>query len=85
MRTTKNIAITVPIAIAKQAERLAKLENRTLSELLQEALRQYATNHKTSPCDREDVDDMEWITRIIDEAKKNPMTEEELIAEDTSS
>ena len=41
MRTTKNVSITMPIAMVKDAARLAKRENRTMSELMREALRRY--------------------------------------------
>ena len=41
MRTTKVYSITMPPEMAKQAERLAKKENRTMSELMREALRRY--------------------------------------------
>jgi predicted DNA-binding protein len=41
MRTTKVIAITMPPEMAKQAERLAKKQNRTMSELMREAFRRY--------------------------------------------
>lgn len=41
MRTTKVYSITMPPDLAKQAERLAKKENRTMSELMREALRRY--------------------------------------------
>jgi Arc/MetJ-type ribon-helix-helix transcriptional regulator len=41
MRTTKVYSITMPPEMAKQAERLAKRENRTMSELMREALRRY--------------------------------------------
>ncbi len=40
MRNTKVFSITMPPE-AKQAERLAKKENRTMSELMREALRRY--------------------------------------------
>ena len=41
MRTTKILSVTLPPAMLKQAERLAKEENRTKSELVREALRRY--------------------------------------------
>jgi Arc/MetJ-type ribon-helix-helix transcriptional regulator len=41
MRTTKVYSITMPPDLAKQAEALAKKENRTMSELMREALRRY--------------------------------------------
>jgi predicted DNA-binding protein len=42
MRTTKVYSITMPPNLAKQAERLARKENRTMSELMREAFRRYA-------------------------------------------
>ena len=41
MRTTKILSITLPPGMLKEAEQLAKKENRTLSELFREALRHY--------------------------------------------
>jgi CopG family transcriptional regulator/antitoxin EndoAI len=41
MRTTKVVSITLPPPLFKQAQALAKEENRTMSELLREALRRY--------------------------------------------
>jgi hypothetical protein len=41
MRTTKVYSITMPPDLARQAEALARKENRTMSELMREALRRY--------------------------------------------
>ena len=41
MRTTKVYSITMPPALARKAERLAKKESRTMSELMREALCRY--------------------------------------------
>lgn len=41
MRTTKVLSVTLPNEMLKQARRRAKLENRTMSELVREALRRY--------------------------------------------
>lgn len=41
VRTTRVFSITMPPGLARQAERLAKKENRTMSELVREALRSY--------------------------------------------
>src|SRR5438132_8208370 len=41
MRTTDTLTISLPPAMAKQMERVQKEENRTRSELLREAWRQY--------------------------------------------
>jgi predicted transcriptional regulator len=41
MRTTKTLSVTLPPEMLSRAEKLAKRENRTMSELVREALRQY--------------------------------------------
>ena len=41
MRTTKILSVTLPPAMLKEAQQLAKRENRTMSELVREALRRY--------------------------------------------
>lgn len=41
MRTTKTVSISMPPAQLREAERLAKRENRTMSELFREAFRRY--------------------------------------------
>jgi metal-responsive CopG/Arc/MetJ family transcriptional regulator len=41
MRTTKVLSITLPEAMLVEAKKRAKKENRTMSELVREALRRY--------------------------------------------
>ena len=41
MRTTKVLSITLPEAMLKEAKKRARKENRTMSELVREALRRY--------------------------------------------
>jgi predicted transcriptional regulator len=41
MRTSKTISVSLPPTQLKRAEKLARKENRTMSELFREALRQY--------------------------------------------
>ena len=41
VRTTKTLSITLPPEMLTRAEKLAKKENRTMSELVREALRHY--------------------------------------------
>ena len=41
MRTTKVLSISLPPQLLAEAEKLAKEENRTVSELFREALRRY--------------------------------------------
>jgi Arc/MetJ-type ribon-helix-helix transcriptional regulator len=43
MRTTKVLSVTLPEAMLKEAKKRAKKENRTMSELVREALRRYET------------------------------------------
>lgn len=49
MRTTKTISISLPPKQLKTAERIAKRENRTMSELVREALRRYEANTPAPP------------------------------------
>lgn len=77
MRTTKHISITFPAAMAREAERLARRENRTMSELLREAFRHYRTRE-----DNRVSEDLAAILRIIADAKNNPLSAKELAAED---
>ena len=77
MRTTKHISITFPARMAREAERLAKRENRTMSELLREAFRHYLTRG-----DNHTSDDLASILRIIADARGNPLSPKELKAED---
>ncbi|HUS04912.1 MAG TPA: ribbon-helix-helix domain-containing protein [Bryobacteraceae bacterium] len=41
MRTTTNLSITLPPEMLESFQKLAKAENRTMSELVREALRNY--------------------------------------------
>jgi hypothetical protein len=70
----------MPTGMAKEAARLAKRENRTMSELMREALRHYTARRQE---DRKD--DLQWLEHVIAatkrEQKKNPMTPPELLAE----
>ena len=49
MRTTKSITISLPPEQLRIAERLAKKENRTMSELFREALRRYRQQEEWRP------------------------------------
>lgn len=46
MRTTKVTSISLPPKLLRQAERLARREGRTKSELLREALRRYVADSR---------------------------------------
>jgi hypothetical protein len=61
----------------------AKAENRTKSELFREMVRVYRRY-----CRQRDREETRWVTNLIAEAKaeqaKNPMTADELLAENES-
>ena len=46
MRTTKILSISISPELLREAERTAKLEGRTKSELLREALRRYLSDQR---------------------------------------
>jgi Arc/MetJ-type ribon-helix-helix transcriptional regulator len=45
MRATNTLTISLPVAMTEQMKRVQKKENRTRSELLREAWRQYFESH----------------------------------------
>ena len=49
MRTTKSVTISLPPAQLKMAERLAKKQNRTMSELFREGLRRLEQDEEAQP------------------------------------
>jgi metal-responsive CopG/Arc/MetJ family transcriptional regulator len=49
MRNTKSVTISLPPEQLKTAERLAKKESRTMSELFREALRRYEQQEEWRP------------------------------------
>jgi hypothetical protein len=79
-RTTKMLGFSVPPAMVKEVEQLAKAERRTKSELFREMVRVY----KRYRMQREQ-DDERWIMNLIREAeeeqKTHPMTPEEIVEE----
>ena len=46
MRTTKVTSLSIPPKLLREAERLARREGRTKSELLREALRRYVADSR---------------------------------------
>jgi metal-responsive CopG/Arc/MetJ family transcriptional regulator len=49
---TKAVSITMPVAMYKDAEQTAKKENRTFSEYVREAIRQYSWERNMSEANR---------------------------------
>lgn len=85
MRTTRVVSITLPPTLFEEAKALAKLENRTMSELMREALRRYqfkrtiekARSHMEAVADQTGVHTEEDVVRVIREFRR----ESELSAE----
>ena len=63
-RATADLGFSVPPAVVKEVESLAKQERRTKSELFQEMVRVYRRY-----CAQRDRDDDQWIQDLINEAK----------------
>jgi Arc/MetJ-type ribon-helix-helix transcriptional regulator len=78
MRTTKVVSITLPPAMFEEAQALAKQENRTMSELVREALRRYQFNQiiqrtraqMEAVADETDVHTEEDVVRVIREFRQ---------------
>jgi hypothetical protein len=80
-RITETIGFSVPPAIARQVERLARAERRTKSELFREMVRVYERYRK-----QEERYDEAWAMHLIREAKEEarlrPLTREEMDREE---
>lgn len=77
MRTTKTLSITLPPEMLSRAEQLAKKENRTMSELVREALRHYERQRwwaETNAYGRARAQELsieeEDVDRLIHEARR---------------
>jgi metal-responsive CopG/Arc/MetJ family transcriptional regulator len=79
-RTTKTLGFSVPPAVLKEVETLARKERRTKSELFREMVRVYQRFRL-----QRDRDEARWVENLIQEAKaeqaKNPMTTAAMMAE----
>ncbi len=78
-RTTKVLGFSVPPAVVKEVETLAKEERPTKSELFREMVRVYRRFR-----DQRDRDEARWIANLVQEARQEqaaqPMTVDELLA-----
>jgi Arc/MetJ-type ribon-helix-helix transcriptional regulator len=83
MRTTKSVTISLPPEQLKNAERLAKKQNRTMSELFREGLRRLEQEDRSAASSS--LRDLATVIREIQEASKraglDKMTMEEIDAE----
>jgi metal-responsive CopG/Arc/MetJ family transcriptional regulator len=79
-RTTKVMGFSVPPAVVKEVENLAKRERRTKSELFREMVRVYVRYRELR-----EFDEDRWIANLIQEARKEqasaPATVEEMLRE----
>lgn len=79
-RVTKTLGFSVPPAVVKEVETLAREERRTKSELFREMVRVY---HRFR--DQRNRDEDRWVANLIQEAKAeqtaNPVTVGKLLAE----
>jgi metal-responsive CopG/Arc/MetJ family transcriptional regulator len=74
------MGFSVPPAVVREVETMAKQERRTKSELFREMVRVYRRYSQ-----QRDRDDERWIMNLIEEAKtdqaKNPMSVAEILKE----
>lgn len=84
MRTTKVVSITMPPPLFEEAQALAKRENRTMSELLREALRRYQRerdweqirSYGTMAAEKVGVKTEEDIVNLIHEFRRERMRDQ---------
>ncbi|MBI3336746.1 hypothetical protein HYZ98_04260 [Candidatus Peregrinibacteria bacterium] len=79
-RTTKVVGFSVPPALEREMELVAKQERRTKSELFREMFRLYKRFRQ-----QQDQEDEAWVMNLIREAKEeqatNPKSPDELVAD----
>jgi len=80
MRTSRTLSVSLPPAQRKRAERLAKRENRTLSELVREALRQYEQKRE-APVNYDLIAALRAVQESAKSAGLEKLTEREIDAE----
>jgi CopG family transcriptional regulator/antitoxin EndoAI len=79
MRTTRILSLSIPPELLRQAERVAKEEGRTKSELFREALRRYVEERRWRALQRYGATQMRRlgltetdIGRAVDESRRAP-------------
>lgn len=83
MRTSKTLSVSLPPAQFKRAERLARKENRTLSELIREALRHYEQKQQ-APINYDLIAALRAVQESARKAGLDKLTEREIDAEVTA-
>ena len=84
MRTSKTISVSLPPLQLKQAEKLARKENRTMSELFREALRQYAQKQE-SPVNHDLIAALKAVQEEARRAGLDKLSQREINAEVSAS
>jgi len=78
-RATKTATVTLPAAIVKEVESLAKQENRSSGELMRDMVRVYRQHCRA----RDEDEDVDWFSLAVAAAEaEGPKTREEILAED---
>jgi predicted transcriptional regulator len=84
MRTSKTLSISLAPGQLKRVERLARKENRTLSELVREALRYYEQKQQ-APINYDLIAVLRTIQASAKKAGLDKLTESQIDAEVTAS
>lgn len=84
MRTSKTISVSLPPEQLRRTERLAKRENRTLSELVREALRQYEQKRE-APINNDLIAALRAVQAGAKKAGLDKLTERQIDAEVTAT
>jgi Arc/MetJ-type ribon-helix-helix transcriptional regulator len=72
MRTTEAVSVTLPLEMLKRAKKLAARENRTMSELVREALRRYEQGAQAPVVRRQTLPEFQ---RAVDAFRKSARRE----------
>lgn len=84
MRTSKTISVSLPPLQLKRAEKLARKENRTMSELFREALRQYEQKQET-PVNNDLIAALKAVQEDAQRAGLDKLSQREINAEIAAS
>src|ERR1039458_3996582 len=84
MRTTKTLSVSLPPAQFRRDKRLARRENRTLSELVREALRHYEQK-QDSPINYDLIAALRAVQEGAKQTGLDKLTDREIDAEVTAS
>ena len=84
MRTSKTISVSLPPEQLRRTERLARRENRTLSELVREALRRYEQQQQ-APINYDLIAALRAVQQSAQKAGLSKLSERQIEAEVTAT